>query len=517
MTQCAAAPENASLSFQNVRACIIRLLKNKVYVLFLILTGIAAFGFTITHFAMGIDDFGLGHYMDLSPESSNNMLQQGRLLHIALYYLTGLMDVIPFLNNFLSAALIVFSALLLSGLADVASNRRFNTFEHVIFSGIYISSPVMAFKFIYDLDVVAVAVSSAACVLAVIFGFSFVQTHKRTDLFKALAMLLLTVSSYETFNAVFIIMVLFVLLLEALYGEKKPGELCRAGLKLALTLIAALAAYYILVTVLQACTGNLNHTRLSLFNRGKPVIDLLKGIAYRLLNFKLFSMAEFTVTAVLSVPAAVYYSVRKKSAFIFLLFAGMGAFSIFMPVIQGQLYYRTCQTFGLFIAIIVLMIMDIFRDKRVLRAFCACAAALLLIWQLKDVNLLYYKDWANYQKNVYALHNIATELNSGYSIERKPVCFVNRDYNSFLMSWEADKDQYEIGESPIVSAVAFCGDITCPELIRLFEYQEYTFLIQPSWEQAQKAIEYSKSMPGYPKDGYISELEDIIVVKLGEA
>lgn len=108
---------------------------------------------------MGIDDFGLGHYMDLSPESSNNMLQQGRLLHIALYYLTGLMDVIPFLNNFLSAALIVFSALLLSGLADAASNGRFNTFEHVIFSGIYISSPVMAFKFIYDLDVVAVAVS----------------------------------------------------------------------------------------------------------------------------------------------------------------------------------------------------------------------------------------------------------------------------------------------------------------------------------------------------------------------
>lgn len=116
---------------------------------------------------------------------------------------------------------------------------------------------------------------------------------------------------------------------------------------------------------------------------------------------------------------------------------------------------------------------------------------LLLIWQLKDVNLWYYKDWANYQKNVYAIHNIATQLNSGYSIDEKPVCFVNRDYDSFLMSWDEDKDQYEIGESPIVSAVAFCGDITCPELIKLFEYQEYTFLIQPSWEQAQKAIEYS--------------------------
>lgn len=517
MEDCAAVRENSGFSFQTVRASVMKLLRNRAYILFLVLIGIAAFGFTVTHFAMGIDDFGIGHYMDLSPDSSNNMLQQGRLLHIVLYYLTGLMDVIPFLNNFISAVLIVFSALLLSALADAASNGRFNTFEHIIFSGIYISSPLMAFKFIYDLDVVAVAISSACCVLAVISGFSFLQSRRKGELFFALGMLLLTISSYETFNAVFVIMVLFALLLMALFTDKKPKELCLAGLKLALMLVAALVIYYLVVTVLQVCTNNLNHTRLNLFNRGRPVIDLLKSIAYRLLNFKLFGMAEFAAAAVVAVPTALYYSIKKKSVFVFLLFAGMGAFCLAMPVIQGQLYYRTCQTFGLFIAVIVLMVVEIFRNKRVLRAFCACAAVLLLIWQLKDVNLWYYKDWANYQKSVYAIHNIATQLNSGYSIDEKPVCFVNRDYDSFLMSWDEDKDQYEIGESPIVSAVAFCGDITCPELIKLFEYQEYTFLIQPSWEQAQKAIEYSENMPGYPREGYIEELEDIIIVKMGDA
>ena len=176
-----------------------------------------------------------------------------------------------------------------------------------------------------------------------------------------------------------------------------------------------------------------------------------------------------------------------------------------------------CQPFGLFIAAVALLITEIFRNRQALRVIAACMAALALIWQLKDINLWFYKDWANYQKNVYAIHNIATELNSGYSIEEKPVCFVNRDYDSFLMSWEADKMQYEIGESPIVAAVAFCGDITCPELIELFEKQEYTFLIQPTLEQAQKAVQYSSGMPGYPKEGYIAEYEDIIIVKLGEA
>ena len=98
MQNCIAAPAapGLGLSLREVRASVKKLLKNRLYITFLILLGIASFGFTITHFAMGIDDFGLGHYMDLSPESSNNMLQQGRLLHIVLYYLTGLMDVIPF-------------------------------------------------------------------------------------------------------------------------------------------------------------------------------------------------------------------------------------------------------------------------------------------------------------------------------------------------------------------------------------------------------------------------------------
>lgn len=79
MQNCIAAPAapGLGLSLREVRASVKKLLKNRLYITFLILLGIASFGFTITHFAMGIDDFGLGHYMDLSPESSNNMLQQG--------------------------------------------------------------------------------------------------------------------------------------------------------------------------------------------------------------------------------------------------------------------------------------------------------------------------------------------------------------------------------------------------------------------------------------------------------
>ena len=85
MEDCAAVRENSGFSLQTVRASVMKLLRNRAYILFLILIGIAAFGFTVTHFAMGIDDFGIGHYMDLSPDSSNNMLQHEAAQEQGLY------------------------------------------------------------------------------------------------------------------------------------------------------------------------------------------------------------------------------------------------------------------------------------------------------------------------------------------------------------------------------------------------------------------------------------------------
>ena len=102
-----------------------------------------------------------------------------------------------------------------------------------------------------------------------------------------------------------------------------------------------------------------SYTHLDVYKR--QVIELLKEIARRLINFKLFFIAEFAAAALLSVPLAVYFSVKKKSFFVFLLFAAMGAFTLAIPVVQGALYYRTCQPFGLFIAAVALFITEIFK------------------------------------------------------------------------------------------------------------------------------------------------------------
>lgn len=500
---------------EDCKRSICSLFKNKTYMGVVALLAVAAYGFEITHFSLGIDDFAIRHYMDLSPSSYGNMLQQGRLLHIVFYYLTGLVDVIPFLSNLLATVFLFLSAVLFTGVMDAVASPppHFRTWQKILFSGLYLTNSIIAFKFIYDIDVVVTMFSYACVPLALVFAFGFVENNNRKDFVKAVAFLFFSIGSYESFNAVYICAVLFILILFAIYRDKKAKDLTVMGLKFAIILLVAFVTYYALVKLLQSATGNLPYERQTIFSMGFPIFSVLKTIAKRLLNPNLFFAIEFTVFAVISVFLAIYYTVKKKSAFLFLLFACFGFFALSVQIAQGYLYYRTCQTFNLFIACIALLLLDLFGAQKVLAKITAVLMTLLVIWQCKDINLWFYKDWANYQKNVYALHVIATDLNSGYNVAEKPVCFFNRDYESFLMTW--DEDQQEIGESPIVSAIAFLGDQTSPCLIQLFEYQGYDFLLTPSEEQVEEARKYTKEMPAYPKEGYIKELDDVIIVNLG--
>lgn len=489
------------------------IMRNKVFITSLILIVIAAYGFTITHFSMGIDDFGVNHYMNLKPESVGNMLQQGRLVHIFFHYVVGLADVIPFLNNFLGVLMLMMSSILYVGLINLISNHAFSTFKQIIFAGLFTTYSIISFKFIYDIDIVVTMLSYMCTPLAVVYAISWIESKKPTDFLKSMAFLAIAISSYESFNTLFICSVLFALILLAIFRKTDTKTLFKIGIKCALILLITFSSYYLVVKAAQYVTGNVSYVRNSIFSDGYSILSTCKTIAGRLLNRELFFAMEFSAFAVISVLLSIYYSVHEKRPFIFLLFAAMGVSTLLIAILQGYLYYRVSQTFNLFIAVNGLLAVHVLSSKRILKKTVCAAACLLLIWQIRDINLWFFRDWQNYQKNVSAMHRIATDLNEIEDVAHKPVCFTNRDYESFLMTW--DENQTEIGESPIVSGIAFLGDIRSPDLIQLFRYQGYQFIQVPSVEQAQMALELSQDMPAYPADGYIQEVEDFVIVNMG--
>lgn len=492
-------------------------LDSRIFVFVSIFLTLATFGFTISHFSMGIDDFGMRYYLDFSPESYGNMIQQGRLLHVVLYYITGLIQVIPFLNNFLSAIIMAFSGIVFLSIFNVVGNFQLKNFQKLIFLGIYLSYPATAFKFIYDIDVIITAVCYLSVAVSIIYAFSFAESFKLKDLFLALLFIFISIGGYESFNAVYVCGVLLVLIILYIYQNFKISQIFKQGGICALLLTVSFITYYGLVKIVQLLTNNAAYQRYNIFKNINDIVSIIKTILTKMFNFRLFFTVEFTVCVVLFIIIMLYFTLIKKKPFVLLLGMAFGVFLVAINFIQGFMLYRCCQTYVILISGTALLLLVLFNNKKSLRIITSTLLVLMLLLQLRDINLWFYKDWANYQKNVYAIHNIATDLYAEFSVEEKPVCFVNRDYDSLLMSWDDELMQTEIGESPIVSSVAFLSDITSDATFQLFEMQEYDKLIHPTVEQAEKALTLSKDMPGYPKEGYIKEFDDIIVVNLGKS
>lgn len=489
---------------------------NHKYILTLIIITVATFGFTLCNFSLGMDDFGFRYYMNLSSDSYGNMIQQGRLLHLLVYYITGLADVVPFLNNFLSVILMFFSGVTVTCLIDTVANSNLAFKEKAIFFGLFISYPAIAFKFIYDLDVLVISLSYLAATLSVVYTLSFIEHKNIKDGIISTVLIIIAVSSYETFISYFGCLIILSLIIESIHTNINFKQTFSKGFMSVGVLAVSVIIYYLLVLFIQLITKNPSYPRLNLFTQDVPVYLALLGILGKAINPWVFFSLEFLVTIFIYVAFAFYYAKKTGKKYLHLLFLLFFLCLFSVNIIQGALYYRSCQTFCLFISGTALLSMIAFRNNKLSRKIVLVLLTLLLLLQIKDTNTWFYKDWMNHQKNTYAVHRIATDLHSGYDIKNKPICFVNRDYESHLMSWEPERYQHEIGESPIVASVWFLGDKTSEATFQLLEYNGYEDLLRPTEEQAITAKKLSKDMPAYPYDGYIEETDDFIIVNLGE-
>lgn len=494
-------------------ASLLRIVAEKKYMAVLLFCTVASFGFEMTHPSLGIDDFGVDHYMSLDPSDSGNMLQQGRLLHLVFFYMLGLADVVPFFGPFLGACLLAVAALLLSACLEEASSRSFSWAELALFSALFISYPVVAFKFIYDIDVVVTMFSYACCSAALYMGLLFEKSGERWLFVVQVILLMASIGSYESFNAVFVCEVLFVLSLRAIYDHSTVRQIIFSGLKYAAALLLAIISYYAMVKFFQFVTENPAYARSNLISSGGSLWESVDNVVSELRASPFFFASEFVLSLVLLAVIYAVHLVRSKKPILLLIAAGVFVFCFFIPVIQETIYWRSCQTFAPVLAFTGLMLLDLLSSRCFFSMVARVFLAIVVVMQIRDLNLWFYKDWQNYQKNVFAINVIATDLVSSHDIS-KPVCFVNRDYDSFLMTW--DESQTEIGESPIIASLGFLGEDTSSATRYLFEQQGYDFLLEPTPEQTLRALDSSEGMSAYPHDGYIKELEDIIIVNFGD-
>lgn len=496
------------------------ILGNKTLVLTVIFVGVLCFGFTITNFSIGIDDAARSYYF--YTQNEGNMIQQGRLLHIALNALTHSVQFIPFFTEFVGASLYVLSALLLCGLFHYVTDGRISTASLTVFACVYISSSILAEKYIYHLDVLATMVSYCCNALTLLYSYRFVKERRWKCFLAAVPLLMCAIASYESYIFLYISGVFSLFILEMTGKEERRTfrELLREGLKYAGILLTAMAVYYGLVIFLQVITG-----QLGMFSRTEGLLEgmgFLEKLSYVTDSFvQVFSNAirerylpvvVFLMCSLVCFGLLLFAFIGKKNLWLGLCFLALWACNFGIHYAAGGFLFRAAQTLCFFCGFVLMMVPETLRWPAG-RKLVYAAAALLVFVQAADMNRWFYNDYVRYQKEAYAIHTMANEI-LGKCDEEKPVVFTNAPYAGYL-----DTSLYSGRQVNGNSLLYWCGyafhDPTQPFVSEVFRMHGYDFIQSPTEDQYDRACLEAVGMPVWPQEGSIQEFDEFIVVNFG--
>lgn len=499
------------------------ILANRKLMISSLITAILCFGFTICNYSIGVDDPARNHYLYSTLPAT--MIQQGRILHVLVNFLTGTVDFIPFFNDFLGAGLFWLSSLLFCGLFQYVTDNKLSPLGCISFCCIYISYSIINEKFIYHLDVVVTMLSYCLTALSLAYAYQFIKTRKLLPYCIAVVCMMLGLGSYETFTFLYVCGVFAIFILQIVIC-KQPMRLKQwliAGMLYASILVLSMILYYGAVYALQAATG-----QLGLFIRGNAWLGLESGylaqfiaitrsIAKAMLNFSYLPILEFVAFAGAGFVLFLLLSLKHKSPVLLLSWLALFAGNFLIHYISGSLMYRAAQTFCFFVAFVALILIEQISFTPSLKKAIAVLSLLLVLIQSADLNRWFFNDYLRYKKDSFAIHTIATELVANHDVS-KSVVFTNGYYGffygGFLHTHYMPGGQANGNSALYWGAGVLNGDIEV--LHNFFRMEGYDFLVMPTQEQISQAGELAREMPCYPYAGYIQETADFIIVNLGQ-
>lgn len=480
-----------------------------------IFIGVAAYGFTITNFSIGVDDPAAIHY--LHTGGRGNMLQQGRFFHIIFNWITGMVTFLPFLNDFLGATFFVLSSLLFAGLAKYVAKAFggvISDLSILVFCGIFISYSIINEKYIYNLDVVVTMLSYVMIALSLIFTYQVIWEKKHKKLLLAVFALILGISAYESFVFVYTEGILFIILIEAVFREDITiRDAFIKGIKSCTILSISMIIYYTIVVFVQIRTGQYNKfSRRPIWEGGitkERIKAVLIDIYVNFTNFDYFPIREFIMVMGLGLAIFFIISIHRKTILIFLIYVGMIVMNFTIHIMAGRVMYSAGQTMCLFVAGTIIVVLHFIEKISKMKVVAYGCCVWLMLLQLIDLNRWFYNDYSRYKKEEFVLNCIAMKLLVECDVS-KPVIFANRNWDSYLYSKQNGNQTN--GNSMLIWGIGTFDDVGSPTMIEIFKMHGYYFLRQPSQQLEEEGRAIAKSMPEWPLEGSIREFDDYIVV-----
>lgn len=482
-------------------------LKNKLFIVAIILVTVLSFGFTITNSSVGMDDTAFDRYYQ-----DKEMLAIGRWGSYLVYQSLNITEFIPFWIDFIASSIIMLTAVLWCVFLKKNFKEKLSNTSYIIFATIFISFPIINEIFIFENCNIAVMLGSFLSSLGIMILYeNYSNIHKKCIYVASALILTLALSMYEACAQIMLVATCITAILMIYTNkDKKVKDIFKYIFLILGILIISIVLNSIIIKLIYLSGVRVSEVADKEISWGKyGILESFQLIVINIIdamrNTKYFPVFIFDIVSGIGLAISILQSDKKRNWMILVIFIAMFLSNFAISVLQlDSVLYRTCTSWGLFVAIIVMVAYKFLSEYKITKILTTICIVILLLLQTKTLNQLFYNDYMRYQKDLKIAHELIYDLKKSYDTS-KPLVIMGKPYkskggygaqsNSLSVLWWGKK--------------AF-GD-NGAEFIKFLNSLGYNFK-RPNDEQYEKGKVEAETMNRYPKDGSIKELEDCIVI-----
>ncbi len=536
-----------------------RFWSDRVYCLIVCLAAAGSYGFKISHVTIGIDDTCTALYFEdgLAPAV-------GRWALFLINKIFHLSQFTPWLTDLAGVIFLVFSATLWSVILWRIFGKEVPKFGYAVFAAIFLSCPLISEVFVYYLHngigigYGLTAMSLLSVLEALKKGTGRKAAWGRTLL--AAVFLTIAIGFYESFMMVYLIggVLLFIAACMA-QNDGYCTQVWRWGILGAAPVLPAMLLRSVLIKGICAAYGIFipqNFTvksRTGIFSAGLNAGDFFMFLKRYFVKYGLNFFVYLPITVLVAGTVILFllcmaWGIRRKNFRPLLVSFLIPVLPAMMILIDGkESYYRASQYVPLIGAFAVLLLVK--NGQRIRPGWIKHLGILAIsafIWnQCADMNRWFYMDYVKYEYFKTIMMDVSYDLGQTFDMS-KPIVFcgecpvprvvvensrIRFDSSKYKILKSigdlidkhliekynmSDGIGYVFVETPIASTIQWgitAFDGTPREIKNFAAMHGFDFLIETDLQKIKQANDLQADMPSFPKEGYIREFEDFIIVK----
>lgn len=553
---------------------------NFIYLIIVITTAALSYGYNITHFAIGVDDTAMELYFEEGLSVCTNrwtVFFLNRVLHLNIInWPTWLVECLAVCILVLSFSLwcYIIDRILIS--IEITLSGWF----YGLSVALAISCPIMSEIWVYYMhNGVAIAYGLTALALQFFLQSLQHNCRLKPVKIAGSGICLATaIGCYETMMDCFLIGALAVFMILHAFSYKKKNPIydirflpwtIKGGIVLAISLVVRALMHKILMSVYDldymvkygvnnynSVFGNLFHTpgALGLLIKKMYLRYCVNAVAYLPITFLVLAGGVIG-------GLAVFWTIKKKTPWVIACVPTIAFVPVLSSIVAGRAKeYHSAQFVPIVIMLgFIFLGIALYSDKasqkvpiyRGIIIIAACG----IITQIWDINRWFAQDYSKYLEAKQIMTDAAEELIENFDI-KKPVVVVGatlpsdelcREASISMDSWKYHlitsltsfdptiKEKFHANyggwcyfytESPLLSVLTWarnpfenCDLVASQQYTNFWKMIGYSdFVYVPSAEMIEEAEKIRKciKMAGYPREGYIIDNGDMLIVNLSE-